>query len=250
MLAASVALPDVMTPLPPVVLVHGAANSAGVWRFWQQKLARRGWPAYAIDLRGRGHSGVADLAVTTMAGSAADVQALTWQLSRPPILIGWSTGGLVAMMVAAAGRVAACVGLAPSLPSRQVDESVPLRVGTFGPEDYGIGGSDPAGQPAMPDLDREERLLALASLGREPRLARDERRRGIVIEGIACPPAHRYRLGGPRVAAGTISRAVVSADRLMARGASHWGLVLNGRALAPLIPAVVHWMARAAAPFA
>lgn len=187
MLAASVALPDVMTPLPPVVLVHGAANSAGVWRFWQQKLARRGWPAYAIDLRGRGHSGVADLAVTTMAGSAADVQALTWQLSRPPILIGWSTGGLVAMMVAAAGRVAACVGLAPSLPSRQVDESVPLRVGTFGPEDYGIGGSDPADQPAMPDLDREERLLALASLGREPRLARDERRRGIVIEDIACP---------------------------------------------------------------
>ena len=33
---------------------------------------------------------------------------------------------------------------------------------------------DPQEQKAMPDLDREERLIALASLGRESRLAKDE----------------------------------------------------------------------------
>jgi hypothetical protein len=29
---------------PPVVLVHGAANSASVWTFWKRELSRQGWP--------------------------------------------------------------------------------------------------------------------------------------------------------------------------------------------------------------
>jgi hypothetical protein len=84
-------------------------------------------------------------------------------------------GGLVALIVAATGVAGACVGLAPSTPVRQLKTSVALRTGEFGGEEYGITSRDPDEQPAMPDLDREERLIALASLGRESRLARDER---------------------------------------------------------------------------
>ncbi len=244
MLAASVVFPESATSLPPVVLIHGAANSARVWRFWQQGLAQRGWATYAVDLRGHGRSRAANLAETAMADYAADVNALTRHLVRPPVLIGWSMGGLVAMMVAATGRAAGCVGLAPSLPTRYVDESVLLRPGTFGAEEYGIVSRYPAEQPAMPDLDREERLVALASLGPESRLARDERRRGVVIERIGCPLL---------IVTGTVDRQWPSeryeglwlpADRLVAPGASHWGLVLNRRVLATLIPAVVDWMVR------
>src|SRR5881397_2557383 len=87
----------------PVILVHGAANSASVWTFWQRELAARGWSSYAIDLRGHGRSDPLDLSHASMQDYATDVRVLAAQFARPPVLIGWSMGGLVAMIVAASG---------------------------------------------------------------------------------------------------------------------------------------------------
>src|SRR5215467_2130225 len=224
---------------PPVILVHGAANSARVWTFWQAELARRGWSSHAIDLRGHGASAPAELGTTRMADYAEDVFALACALREPPVLLGWSMGGLVALMAAAACRAAACVGLAPSAPARTLDSRVPLRAGTFGPEEYGIVDRDPERQPAMADLDREERMVALESLGLESRLARDERKAGVVIGSAPCPilivtgtadtlwPRQRY------------DDLTFAADHLEIVDASHWGLVLNRRLLPAISSAVL-----------
>ena len=131
------------------------------------------------------------------------------------------------------------------MPSRTVDTSLPLRSGVFGAEEYGITSDDPDDQPAMPDLDREERRIALASLCGESRLARDERQRGIVVESLPGPllivtgsadqqwPRERYR------------DLWLPADHLTVDGASHWGLVLNRRALQHAVPSVLGWLGRA-----
>ena len=244
MLAVSALLPEASGDRSPIILVHGAANSAAVWTFWQPALAARGWPSYAIDLRGHGASGPADLAATRMEDYAADVASLAAQLARRPVLMGWSMGGLVALMVAAAGRVAACIALAPSRPARQVDPAIELRSGQFGPEEYGITERDPERQRAMPDLDREERLVALGSLGPESRPARDQRRQGVVIETLLCPLL---------IVTGTADRQWprtryddlwLPADYLSLEGASHWGLVLSRRAIESAVPAVADWLAR------
>src|SRR3954470_784265 len=187
MLAISAVLPEHDRGLPPVVLIHGAANSAAVWRFWAPLLADAGWSTYAIDLRGHGASPAVSLAATSMHDYLEDVRRTIGQLRDRPVVIGWSMGGLVALMAAAEGLAAACVGLAPSTPVQAADTSVPLRDGEFGPEEYGITSRDPERQDAMPDLDREERLVALGSLGQESRYARDERQRGIVVERLPCP---------------------------------------------------------------
>ncbi len=248
MLAVSTTLPNHLTDRSPIILVHGAANSASVWTFWQRELAAHGWPSYAIDLRGHGRSDPIDLSHASMQDYAADVHVLAAQFARPPVLIGWSMGGLVALMVAASGVATACVGLAPSTPARQPNTAVAVRVGEFGAEEYGITSRDPAKQPAMLDLDREERTVALASLGRESRFARDGRQRGIVIESLPCPllivtgtrdrqwPRERY------------NDLWLPADHLSVEGASHWGLVLNRRALATAIPAVLRWLESAIQP--
>jgi pimeloyl-ACP methyl ester carboxylesterase len=226
----------------PLILVHGAANSAQVWTFWQAELARRGWASHALDLRGHGGSEPAGVENARMADYADDVTAVARTLRQRPILLGWSMGGLVAMMAAAACDARAWVGLAPSTPARARDTSVALRSGAFGPEEYGIVDRDPDHQAAMPDLDRTERMVALESLGLESRLARDERTAGIVVERIGCPllivtgtadlqwPRRRY------------DDLCFPADHIAIEGVSHWGLVLNRRALTAIISSVIGWL--------
>ena len=164
------------------------------------------------------------------------------------MVMGWSMGGLVALMVAATGDAAACVALAPSVPALEIDPSAALRKGEFGPEEYGITSADPADQPGMHDLDLAERQVALASLSRESRLARDERRAGVVIESLPCPllivtgtadaswPRERY------------DSLWLNAEHLSVEGASHWGLVLNRRALTTAVPAVTGWCSSLPSP--
>ena len=57
-------------------------------------------PSHAIDLRGHGESGRLDLSHTSMQDYADDVHSVLTQMSQPPVVMGWSMGGLVAMMVA------------------------------------------------------------------------------------------------------------------------------------------------------
>ena len=232
---------------PPIILVHGAANCASVWQYWQGELAASGWETHAINLRGHGNSGPIDLSCASMNDYANDVRRLASQHKQPPVIVGWSMGGLVGMMVASSVGAAACVTLAPSMPARRINAAVELRKGEFGAEEYGITSRSPEEQSGMPDLDHEERTVALASLGRESRLARDERRRGIVVKTLDCPLL---------VVTGTIDSAWprqrydalwLQADHLSAEGATHWGLVLNRRALAQTIPAVLQWVSTAIA---
>jgi pimeloyl-ACP methyl ester carboxylesterase len=239
-------LPDRPSGRPPVVLVHGAANSAHVWPFWQKELAERGWPSYAISLRGHFRSTPCDLSRTTMQDYADDVSSLVDQLAATPVLMGWSMGGLVAMMVAAQRGAVACVGLAPSTPAREVDATVELRTGEFGPEEYGITSNDPNEQPAMPDLDTFERTIALASMttGRESRLARDERQAGVVIEALPCPLLIVTGTADAQWPRPKYDGLWLPADYLEVAGASHWGVVLSRGALAQAVPAVVAWLER------
>jgi pimeloyl-ACP methyl ester carboxylesterase len=227
---------------PAVILVHGAANSARVWAYWQDELARRGWSSHALDLRGHGASAAVDLSATRMADYADDVVALARTLRRPPVLVGWSMGGLVAMMAAVACDARACVGLAPSTPARTLDSSVPLRAGVFGPEEYGIVDRDPDRQPAMADLDRAERVVALESLGPESRFARDERKAGSVVRDVPCPVLIVTGTADTQWPRQRYDDLHFPADHVTIDGASHWGLVLNRRLLSGIASAVMSWL--------
>jgi len=123
-------LPAEPTEAPPVVLVHGAANSASVWTYWQQQLADAGIASYAAGLRGHDPGdATTDLGGTSMHDYADDVRAASAALNERPVVMGWSMGGLIAMMVAATGEASACVGLAPSTPARRIEDSVEIRRG-------------------------------------------------------------------------------------------------------------------------
>jgi pimeloyl-ACP methyl ester carboxylesterase len=235
---------------PTVVLVHGAANSAGVWRFWRERLEAEGYATRALDLRGHGRAPCRDLGRVSMADYVADLTAVVRDLSRPPVLVGWSMGGLLALMYGAVVRTLGVLALGPSTPGPLLEEpaSRPPSPGVFGPEAYGI--TDPASpsQPTMPDLDAEEIGIALASLGPESAFARQERRCGIWFDPRGATSAVLVAAGErdesfPPAACRRVAR-FLNAGYVELPGASHWGLVLNRRALAAAWPEISGWLGK------
>lgn len=235
---------------PAVVLVHGAATSAGIWRFWRERLEAHGFPTRALDLRGHGAAPCDDLGRVSMADYIADVQAVAARLPAPPILVGWSMGGLVALMYGAIAPTLGVLALAPGTPGPLLEApaSQPPAAGVYGPESYGITSVTSPDQPTMPDLDAEEVAVALASLGSESAFARQERRCGIWFHprgftgGVLVAAGERDELLPP-AACRRVAR-FLNAAYLELRGASHWGLVLNRRAIDAAWPALLAWLTR------
>jgi pimeloyl-ACP methyl ester carboxylesterase len=82
---------------PPVILLHGAAQHAGVWEPVASYLP--GFRLVALDARGHGRSDPAsDYGVEAYVG---DLGRVVHALGRPVALVGHSTGALVAMQFAA-----------------------------------------------------------------------------------------------------------------------------------------------------
>ena len=226
-----------------IVLVHGAANSSKVWHYWQLELAVNGWTSHAVDLRGHGQA-PGDLTRASMNDYADDAAAIIASLDEPPAIMGWSMGGLVAMMVAARGGVTACIGLAPHGPAREVNPDAELHHGVFGPEEYGIVGRNIEDQPAMPDLDREARGIALTSTANESRLARDERVAGVVIESLPCPLLIVTASDDQQWPRSAYDGLWLDPTYHEVSGTGHWGLVLSRSAISAALPRVVEWLAK------
>lgn len=110
------AQPDPPSGHPPLLMVHGIAH--GAWCFaenWLPAAAQRGYPAYAVSLRGHGGSGGArHLRSTLTRDYVHDVLQAITELPEPPVLIGHSMGAIVAQLVAERYPVRGLVLLTPA----------------------------------------------------------------------------------------------------------------------------------------
>lgn len=99
---------------PPVLFVPGFGH--GAWIFaehWLEHTARRGFPAYAMSLRGHGTSGSAPR--TTLRAYVHDVVQVAAGLPRQAVLVGHGAGALVVARALARYPARAGVLLAPVL---------------------------------------------------------------------------------------------------------------------------------------
>ena len=153
-----------------------------------------------------------NVAEASMSNYAAVIVRATEWLPRPVGLCGWSSGGLAAMMAARQAEADLLILLESSPPGevQGFDESVPLRPGTFDPEE--TYGAFPPGMRARP----------------ESSLARAERKRGISVPSLPCPALVVY---GDEFAEERGSRLAThyGADELGFPGLDHWGLVRDER---------------------
>lgn len=248
--------------LPPLLLIHGAANGAWVWDFWRRELRALGWDPNVVDLRGHGKSLPVDFSTVTMEDYVADAESVTGQmrarLGAHPVLLGWSMGGLVAMMYASKHEdTPGLVLLAPSPPLQVQGRADPQEVRRtpstpFGPDLYGVYPDDPqrSREGALFDLTEEEQAAVLRnSVGAlESGFARRQRKRGIDIPAgsVRCPVlvlyGERDRHFPPE-----LNRRVslfLGGDSVGVRDAGHWGLVYSERAVKEAAPEVDRWLRR------
>jgi pimeloyl-ACP methyl ester carboxylesterase len=248
--------------LPPLLLIHGAANGAWVWDFWRRELKALGWDPSVLDLRGHGISLPVDFSTVTMEDYVADVESVTAQmqarLGAHPVLFGWSMGGLVALMYASKHKqTPGLVLLAPSPPLQVQGRADPDEVRRtpstpFGPELYGIFPDDPERTHAGATFDltaEEEAVVLEKSRGAlESGFARRQRKRGINVPAgsVRCPALLLYGERDSHFPPDLNRRTALflAADSIVVPGAGHWGLVYSEAAVRQAAPKVDAWLRR------
>ena len=114
-LAVTAAIPDEPTR-PPILLVHGILGGPWYFENYQRFFAARGYPCYAVSLRGRAGSRVArDVGRISLEEFVTDALDVARVLGRP-IVIGHSMGGLVAQRLAEEGAADIAVLLSSASP--------------------------------------------------------------------------------------------------------------------------------------
>ena len=117
-LLARAALPEAPSR-PPLLLVHGISGGAWYWEHYLRFFAERGWPTYALELRGRaGSRPVPALGRVSLVDYVEDVRDMAAALGRPAV-IGHSMGGLLVQKAAEMDAFAAAVLLC-SMPPKGI----------------------------------------------------------------------------------------------------------------------------------
>jgi pimeloyl-ACP methyl ester carboxylesterase len=87
----------------PVLFAHGFGQSRKMWARTAASIAGAGWRTVTFDARGHGDSGRVPDGAYHLEQFVADLLAVTRSLGEPPVMVGHSMGGLLAMV--AAGEV-------------------------------------------------------------------------------------------------------------------------------------------------
>lgn len=85
---------------PAVVFLHGGGQTRRSWGGAAAAVARRGWQAVTVDLRGHGESDWSADGDYRVVSFAADVNEVLRRLPPRPVLVGASLGGITAMLLA------------------------------------------------------------------------------------------------------------------------------------------------------
>lgn len=117
----------------PVVLLHGGGQTRHAWGGTAAALARHGWYAIAMDLRGHGDSEWAADGDYTVDTLAVDLHAVAAHLDRPAV-VGASLGGITALLACgeaphAIARALVLVDVAPRVEVAGVSRIVSFMTG-------------------------------------------------------------------------------------------------------------------------
>lgn len=142
---ASQNLPETLKQKPPLLFVHGAFTGSWMWSKYIPHFVNEGWTCYAMNLRSHYKSRVQDMTKITFDDYLEDIREVIAEMDVPPIVIGFSMGGILCEKLAETASFAGLVLIDASI-SKEVHERVPFT--DLEPMDPGI---------ILPAPTREER---------------------------------------------------------------------------------------------
>jgi pimeloyl-ACP methyl ester carboxylesterase len=154
------------TDAPPLLFVPGFGHGAWVFEeHWLERAAERGFPSYAMSLRGHGASGAAPAA--TLRAYTHDVVQVAAALPRQAVLVGHGAGALVVARAMARYPARAGVLVAPVFGGLRQSLTALLRnPAGVGPAIFGGRLRPRSGQLFSATVPREEAKGYLGRLGR------------------------------------------------------------------------------------
>lgn len=109
---------------PPLLFVHGAFTGSWMWSKYIPHFIGEGWKCYVMNLRSHYKSRLLDMTKITFEDYLEDIKEVITECGVPPILIGFSMGGILAQKLAETAEIAGLVLIDSSI-SREVHEVVP-----------------------------------------------------------------------------------------------------------------------------
>lgn len=111
---------------PPLLFVHGAYTGSWMWSKYIPHFVREGYDCYAMNLRSHYKSRVMDLTRVTFEDYLDDIREVMEECGEPPVLIGFSMGGILAQKIAESARLSGLV-LIDSCVCKEVNKIVPYK---------------------------------------------------------------------------------------------------------------------------
>lgn len=161
---------------PPVVLLHGGGQTRHAWGGTAEALARAGWHAVAVDLRGHGESGWAPGGDYSVEAFVNDVRAWAGCFGRPPVLVGASLGGISALLAEGEAREPLCAALVLVDIATRIERAGAVRIIQFmQARPAGFATLEEAAQAVAAYLPHRKRPRDLGGLARNLRRGTDGR---------------------------------------------------------------------------
>lgn len=109
---------------PPILFVHGAYTGSWMWSKYLPHFVSKGWSCFAMNLRSHYKSRVMDMSNITFEDYLEDIQEVMEEIGEPPIVVGFSLGGILCQKLAMTAKFAGLILIDSSI-SREVNEAAP-----------------------------------------------------------------------------------------------------------------------------
>jgi pimeloyl-ACP methyl ester carboxylesterase len=109
---------------PPLLFVHGAYTGSWMWSKYVPHFIEEGYYCYVMNMRSHYMSRTMDITQITFEDYLEDIREIIGECEEPPILIGFSMGGILCQKIAEEGSIAGLVLVDTSI-SKEVNILAP-----------------------------------------------------------------------------------------------------------------------------
>jgi pimeloyl-ACP methyl ester carboxylesterase len=113
---------------PPLLFVHGAYTGSWMWSKYIPHFVNEGWNCYVMNLRSHYKSRCMDLTKISIEDYLEDIRAIIDECGEPPIIIGFSMGGILSQKISEEVRLSGLI-LVDTTICKEVYEMAPYKKG-------------------------------------------------------------------------------------------------------------------------